>query len=49
MIKCEEKIESRKEYTTPQMEIVDCAVQSFLCQSTAPGGGDIECVGSNCP
>lgn len=31
----------KKEYTAPQMEVMDCAVQSFLCGSDVPPGGDI--------
>ena len=36
----------KKEYTAPQMEVMDCKVQGFLCDST-PGGGDV-CFGE-CP
>ena len=36
----------KKEYATPQMEVMDCAVQSFLCDST-PKEGDV-CFGE-CP
>ncbi len=35
----------KKEYATPQMEVMDCAVQSFLCGSD--DGGIVEdCTGS---
>ena len=36
-----EKMDSKKEYTAPQMEVLDGAVQSFLCAS----GGDVIVVG----
>lgn len=42
----EEKVESRKEYTAPQMEVVDCSVQNFLCDS-GPESIDF-CIG-DCP
>jgi hypothetical protein len=35
MKECIEKM--KKEYTAPQMEVLDCAVQSILCGS----GGDV--------
>lgn len=28
-----EKLNTKKEYTAPQMEVVSCDVQSFLCSS----------------
>jgi len=37
-----EKMDSKKEYTAPQMEVMDCAVQSFLCGSDDIPGGDVE-------
>lgn len=40
MIKNEEQMESKKEYTTPQMEVMALEVVSFLC-SSAPDGGDL--------
>ena len=36
----------KKEYSAPQMEVMDCAVQSFLCDS-APKEVDV-CLGE-CP
>ena len=33
MIKNEDKIESKKEYTTPQMEVMALEVVRFLCDS----------------
>ena len=48
MIENKEKLESRKEYEAPLMEIMDCKVQGFLCGSGEPAGGDV-CLGSeNC-
>lgn len=35
-----EKQNTQKEYTAPQMEVVDCKVQTFLCGS---GGDIVEC------
>ena len=40
MKECIEKM--KKEYTAPQMEVMDCAIQSILCQSSAPDGLDVE-------
>ena len=37
MKECIEKM--KKEYTAPQMEVMDCAVQSILCESS----GDVIC------
>ena len=34
-----EKLNTKKEYTAPQMEVVSCDVQKFLCGSD--DGGDI--------
>jgi hypothetical protein len=28
-----EKMDSKKEYTAPQMEVMDCKVEGFLCNS----------------
>ena len=39
MKECIEKM--KKEYTAPQMEVLDGAVQSFLCASCDDCGGDI--------
>lgn len=36
-----EKIDSKKEYAAPQMEVMDFKIQGVLCGST-PQGGDIE-------
>ena len=38
----------KKEYSTPQMEVMDCKAQELLSGSDIPGG-DIECEGANCP
>lgn len=48
MIKNEEQMESKKEYTTPQMEVMSMEVMQFLCDS-GPESIDLECEGSNCP
>lgn len=42
MKECIEKM--KKEYTAPQMEVMDCAVQSILCSSDddIPGGDIIK-------
>jgi hypothetical protein len=37
-----EKMDSKKEYSAPQMEVLDGAVQSFLCSS-----GDVIVVGDD--
>lgn len=48
MIKNEEKMEFKKEYTTPQMEVMTLDVQGALLEgSPTPGGGDV-CLGE-CP
>ena len=40
MKECIEKM--KKEYTAPQMEVMDCAVQSILCGSDeGPSNGDV--------
>ena len=39
-----EKMDSKKEYTAPQMEVLDGAVQSFLCSS-----GDVIFCGNSDP
>lgn len=31
----------KKEYTAPQMEVMDCAVQSILCASDDAPSGDV--------
>ncbi len=37
----------KKEYATPQMEVLDCAVQGSLLDGSTPGGGDVwNCTGS---
>lgn len=46
MVECEEKMECKKEYTKPQMEVMALEVVRFLCGSDE---GDIECVGEGCP
>ena len=38
----------KKEYATPQMEVMDCAVQSFLCGSDDPNNGDVCIEGPGC-
>ena len=38
MKKCIEKIDSKKEYEVPQMEVLDFKVQGVLCDSTPSGG-----------
>ena len=45
-----EKMNSKKEYAAPQMEIIDHVVQGFLCGSDEhddPSGGVVEC--DDCP
>ena len=37
-----EKIDSKKEYEAPQMEVLDCKVQGFLCASKETGDIEIE-------
>lgn len=37
----------KKEYSAPQMEVMDCAVQSFLCGSD-PDNGDVCIEGPGC-
>ena len=41
MIENKEKMDSRKEYEAPQMEIMDCKVQGFLCASGDDDTGDV--------
>ena len=36
----------KKEYTVPQMEVLDCAVQGSLLDGSTPGGGII-CLDEN--
>lgn len=41
-----EKMNSKKEYATPQMEVMDCKVEGFLCDSgdvTLCTAGDPDC------
>ena len=45
MKECIEKM--KKEYTAPQMEVMDCAVQSILCGSNDGGDVEIDNGGSN--
>ena len=40
MKECIEKM--KKEYSVPQMEVLDCAVQGSLLDGSTPGGGDVE-------
>lgn len=40
-----EKMDSKKEYTAPQMEVMDFKVQGVLCDSNPPGG-DVEIDGN---
>lgn len=44
-----EKVESKKEYEVPQMEVMAMDVQGTLLQESAPQGGIIECEGAGCP
>jgi len=37
-----QKMESKKEYTAPQMEVMDFKVQGVLCGSDDIPGGDVE-------
>lgn len=37
-----EKLNSKKEYTAPQMEVMDCTVQGALLLDCSDCGGDIE-------
>ena len=40
-----EKMDSKKEYTAPQMDVLDCKAQELLSGSDdIPGGGDVEVV-----
>ena len=43
-----EKMDSKKEYTAPQMEVLDGAVQSFLCASGDDDNGDVCIEGPGC-
>ena len=36
-----EKLNTKKEYTAPQMEVMDCTVQGTLLDGSTPGGGDV--------
>lgn len=42
MKKLIEKIDSKKEYEAPQMEVMDFKIQGVLCDSTPPGGDLID-------
>ena len=45
MIKSEEKLECKKEYAAPQMEVLDLELQGMpRCNS----GGDVECDPGEC-
>ena len=37
-----EKLNSKKEYTAPQMEVMDCTVQGALLFEASIPGGDVE-------
>ncbi|MBR2197938.1 MAG: hypothetical protein IJ909_05850 [Fibrobacter sp.] len=41
-----EKLNTKKEYTAPQMEVMDCTVQgALLLDCSSDGCGDVEVVG----